>query len=188
MLMMISMMLMLMFTWPRSGSLGSGLHTDSWLPKLQNLILDHFQTILWSFCNHCDHHSYCTLTRGCRSCKILSLMRPFWDHHIYWDDVDTCDWWRNTSKYGATMARYQFTCLWEVPQSSRGTRGSLWSRPYHTPSSSKHTSCTTLLVPHFYLTVASVGTIPHFFLTVAHFILIPLFWPSHSPPFHSFRL
>ena len=131
----------------------------------------------------------CTLTRGCRSCKILSLMRPFWDQHSYWDDVDTCDWWRNTSKYGATMERYQFTCLWEVPQSSRGTRGSLWSRPYHTPSSSKHTSCTTLLVPHFYLTVASVGTMPHFFLTVAHFILIPLFWPhSHSPPSHSFRL
>ena len=49
------LMLMLMFTWPRSGSLGSGLHTDSWLPKLQNLIIDKtiviikekMMTLLW---------------------------------------------------------------------------------------------------------------------------------------------
>ena len=35
MLTVLMMTLMMMLTCPRSGSLGSGLHTDSWLPKLQ---------------------------------------------------------------------------------------------------------------------------------------------------------
>ena len=35
MLTVLMMTMMMMLTCPRSGSLGSGLHTDSWLPKLQ---------------------------------------------------------------------------------------------------------------------------------------------------------
>ena len=88
-------------------------------------------------------------------------------------------------KIRRNVARYQFTCLWEVPQSSRGTKGSLWSLPCHTSISSYHTSKFTLL-SHCSKCVWG----PYHASSQSFFLVIFSFNSpsSHSPPSHSFCL